>query len=145
MKKRRINCILLENKKYEIENIKNHIDEFDNIACDGLLICKYYITKYKEENTEDKMQEFYLYEIVHHLKKSINIFKIIYDNKKLYIRSETNDEDYKIDSYRIKNFVKIAKEIYLFLENELKKHTEYKDDILRNDMNNIDIELEQNY
>ncbi len=144
VKKRRINYILLENKKYDIENIKRHIDEFDNIACDGLLICKYYIKKYKEEGEEEgKMQEFYLYEIVHHLKKSVNIFNIIYDDKKLYIRSKVNDEDYKIDIYRIENFVKITKEVYSFLEKEINKHTEYKDDILCIDMDNIKIQLNE--
>lgn len=144
LEKRKINYILLNKEKYNREEIEKYIDEFDNTACDGLLICQYYKKKYEENKDNIRgMQEFYFFEIVHHLNKSVKIFDKIYSNSDLYVRNETIDEDFKIDNYRVENFKQISKEIYLFLEKEMKKNSNYKNDILKNDMKNVKIILKQ--
>lgn len=96
------------------------IDDFDNIACDGLLICQNYIAKYHKEQ-KDYIKEFYLYEVLHHLTKSLKIFDIIYENSDQFV---SDKDDNLIDSYRAKNFVIFAQEIYVFLEKECKKADE---------------------
>lgn len=80
------------------------IDEFDNIACDGLLICENYIKRYNE-TVEQHVRNFYLYEIIHHMDKAGAIFNDIYCHRTLYISSE-NDE--LLDSYRVNNFIIFA-------------------------------------
>lgn len=101
--------------KYLTDNILQQIDKFDNIACDGLLICENYIKKYKEEE-EPYIKDFYLYEIIHYLTKIVDVFRPIYGNQTSYI-SDTNKE--YLDSYRVNNFIVFAKAINLFLYNEL--------------------------
>jgi hypothetical protein len=144
LERRKINYILLNKEKYNRDEIEKYIDEFDNTACDGLLICQYYKKKYRENQNEIQgMQEFYFYEMVHHLNKSVKIFDKIYSNDDLYVRKEIIDDDFKIDNYRIDNFKKISKEIYNFLEKEMKKNNNYKDNVLKNDMENIKIILKE--
>lgn len=101
--------------KYLPDNILQKIDDFDNIACDGLLICENYIKKYKEES-EQYIKDFYLYEIIHHLSKITDIFRQIYSEPTVYI-SDSNKE--LLDSYRINNFIVFAKAINSFLHTEL--------------------------
>lgn len=59
------------------------IDSFDNIACDGLLICKNYINKFNTE-TEKHVKEFYFYEIIHHLRKAVSIYDQIRSHHEEY-------------------------------------------------------------
>lgn len=115
---------------YLSDDILQKIDDFDNIACDGLLICENYIKKYKEVN-ERYIKDFYLYEIIHHLSKITDIFRQIYSQPTIYI-SDSNKE--LLDSYRINNFIVFATEINLFLHTELGNSTGNKalDDNLKN-------------
>lgn len=94
---------------------RESIDDFDNMACDGLLICQSYIQKYKLES-EPYVKEFYYYEVVHHLEKARRVFVGIYNNRSIYIASKDNNYNSQlIDSYRINNFIRFYKKIYLFL------------------------------
>lgn len=87
------------------------IDGFDNIACDALLICEYYMQRYQEAQKEH-IRNFYLYEIIHHLNKSVDLFNEIYAHQDWYISSN----DYElIDSYRINNYIDYARAINRFL------------------------------
>lgn len=95
------------------------IDNFDNIACDGLLICQYYIQKYNQES-EHYLKEFYYYEVIHHLEKARLVFVEIYNAQSIYIASKQNNYNAQlIDSYRINNFIDFFKRIYMFLEDNL--------------------------
>lgn len=94
---------------------QDNIDRFDNVACDGLLICQNYIQKYQTEN-ESYIREFYLYEIIHHLEKSRLVFSEIYKDKVLYLPSEENDYSSELlDTFRINNFIVFANAILQFL------------------------------
>lgn len=79
--KRHVNLLIEGRQKYDKDNIEKYIDEFDNVACDGLLICQNYMKKYMKNEECPEIKEFYFYEIVHHLKKSINIFEQVYGGK----------------------------------------------------------------
>lgn len=122
-------------KAYKVkEEQQSKIDNFDNIACDGLLICQNYIQRYREAD-QDYVKEFYLYEIIHHLDKARIIFMEIYRDKILYIATKDNDYNSElIDTYRVNNFIIFAKEILKFLNKEI---LEPENEDLKRDMDNL--------
>lgn len=132
-------CILYKKKndvsgrsRYIVDAKKQElIDSFDNIACDGLLICQYYILKY-DNATESYIKNFYLYEIIHHLSKAADIFNEVYHNQALYISSKDNQ---LLDSYRVNNFIDFSKNIVNFLS--LKISTNSGNAELDKDMTNL--------
>lgn len=97
--------------KYLPDKIQEVIDNFDNIACDGLLICENYCQRY-EETAKIYLQDFYLYEIIHHLDKALGICDEICKEYATYASSKHDD---LIDIYRLKNFLQFSQEIYGFL------------------------------
>lgn len=107
------------------------IDNFDNIACDGLLICQNYILRYKDVD-EKYIKEFYLYEIIHHLNKAASICNVIYSNPNLYISAKNSQ---LLDSYRVNNFITFSKNIVAFLEKEIPENSGIKE--LDDDMSNL--------
>lgn len=96
------------------EKRQERIDEFDNIACDGLLICENYIEKYKQTSI-DYLREFFLYEVVHHMTKAVSVFDDVYNNRDNYISSKKSE---LIDVYRANNFMDFSKAVMLFLNEE---------------------------
>lgn len=86
------------------------IDSFDNIACDGLLICQHYKKRYEEEEVQ-YIKLFYFYEIIHHLRKAKEIYDVINRNKGDYISSSPKT----LDSYRVNNFIDFANEMFEFI------------------------------
>lgn len=90
------------------------IDNFDNIACDGLLICQNYMEEYEKTN-KPYLKDFYMYEIIHHMNKALIIGNDVMINQKLFI-SSTNPE--LLDSYRVNNFIIFSKHIIEFIEKE---------------------------
>lgn len=143
--KRHVNLLIEGRQKYDKDNIEKYIDEFDNVACDGLLICQNYMKKYMKSKECPEIKEFYFYEIVHHLKKSINIFEQVYGGKNscLYIRRDKDDSIYKIDEYRTKNFIKICTKIYDFVKTESKNSRDFQDKLLTCDIENIHTKLKE--
>lgn len=101
------------------EEQQRTIDDFDNIACDGLLICENYIHKYSETK-KSYMKDFYKYEIIHHLTKAGDIFDQIYEHQFLYV--SVGDHEL-LDSYRINNFIDIFQNIVKFLEQEIPENS----------------------
>lgn len=99
------------------------IDDFDNIACDGLLICQNYILRYGS-TTEDYIKDFYLYEIIHHLCKAADIFDEVYRNRNIYISSKDNQ---LLDSYRVNNFIDFSTEIMNFLLSKIPQNSSNTD------------------
>lgn len=96
------------------------IDEFDNIACDGLLICECYMNRFNKE-TKPHIKEFYYYEILHHSNKASLILEQITYNKNLYIfedgptKKNSCFQDEYIELFRVKNFLIFLRNIYDFL------------------------------
>lgn len=116
---------IVDSKKQEM------IDNFDNIACDGLLICQNYIQRYGDIQ-ENYIKDFYLYEIIHHLCKAADIFDEIYHHRNLYISSNNNQ---LLDSYRVNNFIDFAKEIINFLKSKISQNITNAE--LNKDMTNL--------
>lgn len=121
--------------KYKLEVILERIDEFDNIACDGLLICQNYKSKFSAVS-ETYLKSFYFFEIIHHLKKIVSIFECIRENPELYI--DDNDER-KLDTYRVNNFIIFAKEINKFVQSQ--KISLSDDKNLADDISNINAQI----
>ena len=116
-----------------IEDTKRQelIDDFDNIACDGLLICQNYIRRYEHEK-QDYVQEFFLYEVIHYLRKASEIFDEIYCKQDLYVSSKNNQ---LLDSYRINNFIEFAQNIMKFLSDHISNMSQNEE--LDKDMTNL--------
>ncbi|GEM_PF-5283894 len=118
----------------EDDNSQRLIDRFDNVACDGLIACEDFRQRYVEE-TNQNIRKFYLFEIVHYLKKADDIFSLIYHNREQCIAmSEKDNADQLIASYRANNFIDFSKEILDFLEAETKS---ISDASLQMDMANL--------
>lgn len=114
----------------EDEKRQEMIDNFDNIACDGLLICQNYILRYNHV-CERYIKDFYLYEIIHHLSKAAEIFNTIYSNQNLYISAKNSQ---LLDSYRVNNFIVFSQKIMEFLTKEIPQNSGDKelDDAMTN-------------
>lgn len=122
-------------EEYLIDSAKQAvIDGFDNIACDALLICENYMQKYQEAKKEH-IKSFYLYEIIHHLTKSADLFNEIDNHHDLYISSKTSE---LIDSYRVNNYIDYAKAINKFLFDEIKNTTDLD---LKKDLDNLNASI----
>lgn len=120
-------------EEYIVDEAKQRmIDGFDNIACDGLLICESYMERYGLTE-KPYVKEFYFYEIIHHLTKSTDLFEEIYGHIDLYVSSK---EIELIDTYRVNNYIDFTKKINDFLRSEMKEFT--KDDEVKRDIDNLD-------
>lgn len=120
-------------EEYIVDEAKQRtIDGFDNIACDGLLICESYMERYGLTE-KPYVKEFYFYEIIHHLTKSTDLFEEIYGHIDLYVSSKKIE---LIDTYRVNNYIDFTKKINDFLRSEMKEFT--KDDEVKRDIDNLD-------
>lgn len=97
------------------EEILRIVDEFDNIAVDGLLLCSYYKERY-EAATDKKMKLFYLYETFHYLEKSCAVYRRIQGNYGSYVSTE---DDLLISEYRVKNYLDIVDELSSFIKSKV--------------------------
>lgn len=98
----------------KVEEVLKIVDEFDNIASDGLLLCSYYKDKYSAEK-DSKRKTFYLYEMFHYLEKSFTVYRKIHQNYSMYVDTK---KDYLISSYRVSNYLEIAQDLLNFIKNE---------------------------
>lgn len=141
-----INQLIEGKQRSKDKNIEKYIDQFDNIACGGVLLANEYIKKYKTETSYIK--EYYLYEILHYLKKSIGIAELICsDTKNYYVRLEKENDIEgieKIAEYRIINFINISGNILEFLKKEQKNNAQLQSNkMLRKDIDNIDVTIQE--
>lgn len=111
------------------------IDGFDNIACDALLICEEYMQRYVAAEKEH-IKNFYLYEIIHHLTKSVDLFNEIDSHHDWYISSQDSE---LIDSYRVNNYIDYAKAINQFLCDKIQKPI--SDPELKKDLDNLNASI----
>lgn len=133
IRERRIKKKQISGKRaYDVNSEQQEmIDNFDNIACDGLLICQNYILRYGQVD-EKYIKDFYLYEIIHHLNKATSICNIIYNNQKLYVSAQN---DQMLDAYRVNNFIVFSQNIVEFLCREIPENSGNKE--LDDDMTNL--------
>lgn len=133
IRERRIKKKQVSGKRaYDVSaELQEMIDNFDNIACDGLLICQNYILRYRQVD-EKYIKDFYLYEIIHHLNKAASICNIINNNQKLYISAQNAQ---LLDSYRVNNFIVFSQNIVKFLSDEIPENSGNKE--LDDDMTNL--------
>lgn len=119
-------------EEYVVDSARQEIiDGFDNIACDALLICENYIQRYQTAE-KDYIKTFYLYEIIHHLSKSVDLFNEIKAHTDWYVSSQHSE---LIDSYRINNFIDFAQAINLFLTKTISRPI--TDSELEKDLDNL--------
>lgn len=124
--------------RYLSENIQQMIDDFDNIACDGLLICEANLEDYFRA-TKQYLKEFYLYEVLHHLQKAVDIAVEIHTERDLYV-SDSDDE--MINTYRIENFIRFADEINQVLQTQCSAIVTPMIPALETDLQNLNAALE---
>lgn len=123
-------------EEYVVDEARQEmIDGFDNIACDGLLICESYMGKY---SLADKpyVRDFYFFEIIHHLTKSTDLFGEIYSHRNLYVSSKKAE---LIDTYRVNNYIDFARKIIEFLNKEIDEYS--ADTEVKKDIENLNIEI----
>ena len=115
------NCIHKECLKKQIiagrdllddESVERMVDEFDNIAVDGLLLCYYYMDQYKKE-MDVNVKQLCLYETLHYLDKSCRVFRRIAND---YVRYVSEGDNKLISAYRIDNYLSIAESVVGFLK-----------------------------
>lgn len=143
--------------RYSANNIQRNIDKFDNIACDGILMCLDYMEMYEmlrkkqykcknQNKIKDELMIFYFYEVLHHLKKAKKIYDQIAQSelyRELYVKGEKKDKSNKgleierIDNYRIINFEKMSDYIIDFLKEELKNNKNLDNIQLKEDIEKL--------
>lgn len=93
--------------------------DFDNIACDSILMARGYRNAFKEleESPENKtLKVFYYYEIMHYLDVACVKTKHLVENKESCIR--TIDKAIGVDIFRVVNIEKMMQELDVFLVEE---------------------------
>lgn len=127
--------------EYTVDSYKQEkIDDFDNIACDGLLICQKNIQRFLQEGTEDYIKEFYYYEVMHNLEKARTKFSEIYENNDLYVAKKENHYNPElIDTYRVNNFIDFSSHILNFLKDHKSEIKENQD--LISDLENLESKM----
>ena len=111
------------------DDSKQIIKEFDNIACDSIIVAKGYISEFGLVK-ETKLQVFYFYEIMHCLSAASLKITVLLANYGECIR--TGSTATGVDIFRLSNILEIERDIIAFLNsNFLKLFTnhKYQDDI----------------
>lgn len=135
---RKIKFFLGKRKHHKIDNsMENMIQiqkDFDNIACDSILVARDYrsafenLKKLEEEGTAEKdnnLKAFYLFEVMHYMETACKKTKALVKHKDKCIR--TLDEGEGADIFRVKNIINIMHEIDEFLNNNLRELEGYAD------------------
>lgn len=122
--------------------------DFDNIACDSMLLCNNYNIEfenliYNEENRN--LKTMYYYEILHYLDTACEKTLELVKNKNDCIR--TLDKALGVDIFRVINLLNIAKELeifldknsnYIFINNNQKEAINFQINSLKEKIRNIE-------
>lgn len=93
--------------------------DFDNIACDSVLVAKSYIDTYnslQNNSSNQNLKIFYYYEVMHYLDTAAEKTEELLFYKEECIR--TMRTALGVDIYRIRNLTNIMEEIQTFLDQE---------------------------
>ncbi len=109
--------------------------DFDNIACDSILVARNFKLEYQrlkdsENSLEDiesnkNLKVFCYFEIMHYLMTACEKTKALVKNKEKCIK--TLDESEGVDTFRIINILNIMQELDDFLDNNLEIIQDYND------------------
>lgn len=118
------------------DDAKSLVDRFDHIACDGMLLSREYLKKYKKtENIEtDNERWFYLFEAFYYYKKALQIVTLVVQYNKSCFNNAHNING--ISMYRFINvynsLVEIKEELNKNIENagNIEYHHEFNNDML---------------
>ena len=109
--------------------------DFDNIACDSILVARNFKLEYQrlkdsENSLEDiesnkNLKVFCYFEIMHYLMTACEKTKTLVKNKEKCIK--TLDESEGVDTFRIINILNIMQELDDFLDNNLEIIQDYND------------------
>ena len=110
--------------KRKVNKIDNSADtmkqiqkDFDNIACDSILIAKDYIDAFSALSNDDSnksLKTFYFYEIMHYIDTACEKTKELVQYKSECIRTMQTASG--VDIFRVSNLLNIIKEIDTFLD-----------------------------
>lgn len=117
---------------------KDIINQFDDIACDNILISQNFIEAYSDTNASDDLKEFYFYETIYYTKVSVNIINKLIINKRKCIGDSGSTN--KVQLFRLENSLKMIKIICEFLNAE-KESVKY-DNVLKKSLINEILDLQ---
>jgi len=101
------------------ETMKQIQKDFDNIACDSILVAKSYLDAFSalsNDASNKSLKTFYFYEIMHYLDTACEKTKELVQYKSECIR--TTQTASGVDIFRVSNLLNIIKEIDTFLDNQ---------------------------
>ena len=110
--KRKVNKI--DNSANTMKQIQK---DFDNIACDSILVAKGYLDAFSALSNSDSnksLKTFYFYEIMHYLDTACEKTKELVQYKSECIRTIQTASG--VDVFRVSNLLNIIKEIDTFLD-----------------------------
>lgn len=104
------------------------VKDFDNIACDSVLLAKGYMTEVLEVK-DHLLQQFYYYEIMHYIETANTKINSLMINKAECIKRPEKASG--VELFRLDNILDMEEEIYKFLKNHLdtfigEKNSDYK-------------------
>ncbi|MCD7882754.1 MAG: hypothetical protein LUI87_03460 [Lachnospiraceae bacterium] len=136
-------------------NMKKIKKDFDNIACDCILVAQEYrqsyeatiLSQFHSETYKQTMLQFYYFEVLHYIAKASQKIKILMNNKDQCIRTENVADG--VDLFRVKNTYELIKDTekeflnknidLICKDNEQEKDIRYQ--LLQ--VNNISREIEE--
>lgn len=100
--------------------------DFDNIACDSLLVANDYKKAFDELDiyTDKNIKTFYFFEVMHYLESSCKKTEKLLQFKNQCIRAEKQAEG--VDIYRVRNAAEIMRDLYEFLSDNSETILEYE-------------------
>lgn len=118
------NILVAAWNKRKVNKIDNSADtmkqiqkDFDNIACDSILVAKGYLDAFSTLSNNDlnkSLKTFYFYEIMHYLDTACEKTKELVQYKSECIRTIQTASG--VDIFRVSNLLNIIKEIDIFLD-----------------------------
>lgn len=110
--KRKVNKI--DNSEATIRQIQK---DFDNIACDSILVAKGYLDAFNalpNISPNKSIKTFYFYEVMHYLNTACEKTRDLVQNKSECIRTINTASG--VDIFRVSNLLNIIKEVDIFLD-----------------------------
>lgn len=121
-------------KELNQNEIKKLVDKFDHIACEGILLSKEYIDLYNSSKEDENLSEFYYYESIYYFEKSLDIVKVIYNNRNQCINAEKSTG--VIDAYRFNNLLKMMSDTLKTIK-EIKEQENFDSNLFHHNFKKI--------
>ncbi len=124
-------------KKLPLEEKKFFIDQFDHIACDGILLAKDFYKKYSETETPTDERLFYLFESFYYYKKALNIVDLIVSYPEECVNNLKLNNG--VAKYRLINVFQSLNSLRTNIKNAIDSETIDEKDELLNELNNSNV------